>query len=309
MAHIDNEKSGFIESLGKREERVEGVGASEHDAAERNVPNPIANVPPTSNTSPGPTPSTVQPKKFSSVNINKKFLEKNSGSTPSTSQSSSTTVKSGTANRVSDLSLNLTLVLFHAAKPVLQPAVSLSRLVTTKLTAVLPTSTLTGPGWSRPTSVTPVASTSNSPPGGTPSGSVSSAPQLPHVGKVIQPQPRGSSVGKKDGVAPNQPVWGRVKGSGNSLNTDVQNDFPTAAEVAQGMCFVSKYRHLHIVCNTVRSARMVEKQEAAQSAAAQRQAQRAEADAFRGVHLDPNAHHWDEVPDTSYSLKHSLQFL
>ena len=22
---------------------------------------------------------------------------------------------------------------------------------------------------------------------------------------------------------------------------------------------------------------------------------RAEADAFRGVHLDPNAHHWDEV--------------
>jgi hypothetical protein len=38
-----------------------------------------------------------------------------------------------------------------------------------------------------------------------------------------------------------------------------------------------------------------EKQEAAQTAALQKQALRAEADAFRGVHLDPNAHHWDEV--------------
>ena len=38
-----------------------------------------------------------------------------------------------------------------------------------------------------------------------------------------------------------------------------------------------------------------EKQEAAQTAALQKQAMRAEADAFRGVHLDPNAHHWDEV--------------
>ena len=40
---------------------------------------------------------------------------------------------------------------------------------------------------------------------------------------------------------------------------------------------------------------LTEKQEAAQSAALQKQAMRAEADAFRGVHLDPNAHHWDEV--------------
>lgn len=38
-----------------------------------------------------------------------------------------------------------------------------------------------------------------------------------------------------------------------------------------------------------------EKQEAAHTAALQKQAMRAEADAFRGVHLDPNAHHWDEV--------------
>lgn len=35
--------------------------------------------------------------------------------------------------------------------------------------------------------------------------------------------------------------------------------------------------------------------EAAESAAASKQARKEEADTFRGVHLDPNAHHWDEV--------------
>lgn len=107
MAHIDNEKSGFAESLDKGGEGVVGAGAGEHDVAERDVPNSVSNVrsTPNANTSPGPTtssPSVAQPKKFSSVNINKKFLEKNSGGTPSTSQSSSTAVKSGTSNRVSD---------------------------------------------------------------------------------------------------------------------------------------------------------------------------------------------------------------
>ena len=35
--------------------------------------------------------------------------------------------------------------------------------------------------------------------------------------------------------------------------------------------------------------------EAAENAAADKQARSVEADTFRGVHLDPNAHHWDEV--------------
>ena len=34
---------------------------------------------------------------------------------------------------------------------------------------------------------------------------------------------------------------------------------------------------------------------AAMVAEAQKQAMNETADAFRGVHLDPNAHHWDEV--------------
>lgn len=44
-----------------------------------------------------------------------------------------------------------------------------------------------------------------------------------------------------------------------------------------------------------RVAKMMEKKQAAQAAAAQKQAISAEEDTFRGVHLDPNAHHWDEV--------------
>ena len=55
--------------------------------------------------------------------------------------------------------------------------------------------------------------------------------------------------------------------------------------------FLCHWLHFH----EVRSAILSEKQEAAQTAALQKQAMRAEADAFRGVHLDPNAHHWDEV--------------
>jgi hypothetical protein len=46
--------------------------------------------------------------------------------------------------------------------------------------------------------------------------------------------------------------------------------------------------------------------EAAVIAAANKQARIEEADTFRGVHLDPNAHHWDEVcyfsPSSSLAL-------
>lgn len=87
-----------------------------------------------------------------------------------------------------------------------------------------------------------------------------------------------------------------VKGSANVSAPDIQSEFPTAAEVAQGA--QSAAQCLHVITygsHQVRSALLSEKQEAAQTAALQKQAMRAEADAFRGVHLDPNAHHWDEV--------------
>lgn len=50
-----------------------------------------------------------------------------------------------------------------------------------------------------------------------------------------------------------------------------------------------------ISVSTGRSVKAAEKKQAAQVAADQKQALAAEADAFRGVHLAPNAHHWDEV--------------
>ena len=46
------------------------------------------------------------------------------------------------------------------------------------------------------------------------------------------------------------------------------------------------------------TAKLVEKKQAAQVAAAQKEAMAAEADAFRGVHL--GVHHWDEVRDVRY---------
>jgi hypothetical protein len=128
-------------------------------------------------------------------------------------------------------------------------ATSHSRLVTTKLTKLPSSSTGGGTGWTRPSSTTPSLAPSPV------SGSVSSAPpvapapvshgppQLPHVGNVIQPQPRGAIQAP---LAPkpeasngsSKPVWRNVKQGGNSSGAGpplgVQSEFPTAAEVAQG---------------------------------------------------------------------------
>lgn len=41
---------------------------------------------------------------------------------------------------------------------------------------------------------------------------------------------------------------------------------------------------------------------AAEAAEAQKQALLETADAFRGVHLDPNAHHWDDVNESDFLL-------
>ena len=49
-----------------------------------------------------------------------------------------------------------------------------------------------------------------------------------------------------------------------------------------------------IVC-TGRLSKSNDKKATEDSDAAHKQAVMAEEDTFRGVHLDPNAHHWDEV--------------
>ena len=82
--------------------------------------------------------------------------------------------------------------------------------------------------------------------------------QLPHVGKVIQPQPRGviqtPSTSKSESAnGSSKPAWRNVKQGGSTTGvgppSGVQSEFPTAAEVAQG-AFVD---YLHSCMNHSRS--------------------------------------------------------
>lgn len=130
-----------------------------------------------------------------------------------------------------------------AEKPVLQTAPSHSKLVTTKLTADTPRSSTTGPGWSRPSSTSssiaaaPAASAGAKP---TPTATAATSHGIPlpaPVGKVIQPQPRAAdspAVLRRDGI--NKPAWRSTPTTvAYAPNVDgVQDEFPTAAEVAQG---------------------------------------------------------------------------
>lgn len=138
----------------------------------------------------------------------------------------------------------------HVARPQVQPSPSHSRLVTTKLTSTSPASSTSGAGWSRPSSVAPPnAAGSHSPNESSPlipaaslatPSTTAGGPQLPHAGKVIQPQPRIAplqpGLSSRDNMGGSaKPVWGNLKSTSASKRLDVRNDFPTAAEVAQGM--------------------------------------------------------------------------
>lgn len=196
--------------------------------------------------------STAPPKKFSAVKINKRFMEQNS-STPGASQTLSSSPSSKIANttgafyavRVTGLFGPLTNGLAKSPPP---PATSHPRLVT-KLTKLPSSSASTGPGWTRPSSTTPSLAPSPVSGGvsvGPPPGPVPVShgpPQLPHVGKVIQPQPRGivqaPSTSKFEAAnGSNKPAWRNVKQGGSTPGVGpplgVQSEFPTAAEVAQG---------------------------------------------------------------------------
>lgn len=128
-----------------------------------------------------------------------------------------------------------------AARPAPQLSTSHSKLVTAKLTSSAQLSASTAPGWSRPSSATPPvsatpSSSSNAPPP-QPPAPAPTAPPFPHVGKVIQPQPRNamptsSPLVKKDSSI--KPAWGNPKSLPVTSGTTPRSDFPTAAEVAQG---------------------------------------------------------------------------
>jgi serine/arginine repetitive matrix protein 2 len=195
--------------------------------------------------------STAPPKKFSAVKINKRFMEQNisapgASQTLSSSPSSKIASTTGTFHtvRITAHFLFLTSGLGKSPPP---PATSHTRLVT-KLTKLPSSSAGTSPGWTRPSSTTPSLAPSPV------SGGVSVAPppapvpashgppQLPHVGKVIQPQPRGAIQTPTPKPEPangsSKPAWRNVKQGGSTTGVGpplgVQSEFPTAAEVAQG---------------------------------------------------------------------------
>ncbi len=126
------------------------------------------------------------------------------------------------------------------------PSTSHSRLVDAKL-AKLPSSTAaTSTGWTRPSSTTPTLAPSpvsggmSLVPPPAPAPVSHGPPLLPHVGKVIQPQHRGAvqspSRSKPESTnGSSKPAWRSVKhGESAATGIGVQNEFPTAAEVAQG---------------------------------------------------------------------------
>jgi len=196
-------------------------------------------------------------------------------------------------------------------RPTVQSTSSHSKLVTTKLTTG-PAVLSTPAGWSRSPSVapspTPAANSPNSPsplptsPSTQPSSTA--APQLSHVGKVIHPQPRTAVVqlnaSKEVGGA--KPVWGNIKQiAAVPIRPEIQ-DFPTAAEVANGTLSVPITRALSDEYASVESIRKQPKAEDVKvnQRPLSKQLNSEEADTFRGVHLDPNAHHWDEVRATLF---------
>ncbi|KAG6897924.1 hypothetical protein C0992_009076 [Termitomyces sp. T32_za158] len=228
--------------------------------------------------------SSTQHKRFSAVNINKKFLEKNSSASAS-SLASQPTIKAGGGPSL--------------ARPQIHPTATHSRLVTAKLTSPSPASSTSGAGWSRSSSVAPHNATgTHSPNNSSPplpttnlgaSTSAMGASQLPHAGKVIHPQPKAASVfpgiSQKDSLGLTKQVWGNVKSTTVAQRLDVRNDFPTAAEAQ--------------VTSSLRTTKPNDSREMAESATT-KPARMEEADAFRGVHLDPNAHHWDEMDDDNF---------
>lgn len=142
---------------------------------------------------------------------------------------------------------------FVVARPATQPTSSHPKLVTAKLTAG-PAVSSTPAGWSRSPSVAPSPAPATNSPNSTsplpsaPPTQATTTSQSPHISKLVQPQPRNTAsqlhVLKEAGTA--KPVWGNVKPSFVSQRPDVQsNDFPTAAEVANGTYYAFWWRSFH----------------------------------------------------------------
>ncbi|CAE6418255.1 unnamed protein product [Rhizoctonia solani] len=221
-----------------------------------------------------PTPT----KRFTSMNINKKFLAKTAAGSPSSS--SPAVPKASTSSAT-------------ARPPVANP--QSSRLITKKLTTTAPTAPASG-GWSlRPT---PPTSLSSSPVPGdvsaaTQPGKPPAAAEHNHsIRPTLATTASGLSVDARSSAKPSREqspakAWATVPSAVGDIKRKLQ-EFPTAAEAAADSADnkrpgVSTLQHPHhpaidaVIHETDANAR----------------------DSFRGIHLDPNAHHWDEMEDES----------
>ncbi|EGN91936.1 hypothetical protein SERLA73DRAFT_80019 [Serpula lacrymans var. lacrymans S7.3] len=214
-----------------------------------------------------------QTKRFSAMNINKKFLEKNSASS-----SSGQTISNSIAVKPGSLGSRL----------VGQPAISHSRLVTAKLTSARSpqTSATAGVGWPKSSSVASPSvspmSTTNTPVHTVPV--FPSVQQLPYIRNIPQPSPAALSMTAGGKGRSSRVAWSNAQNSPNvsGVGGTTQIDFPTASEVAQGIPLPLNSNISH---------------EKDGESASHKKQRLQEADTFRGLHLNPNAHHWDEMEE------------
>ncbi|CAE6433409.1 unnamed protein product [Rhizoctonia solani] len=223
-----------------------------------------------------PTPT----KRFTSMNINKKFLAKTAAGSPSSSSPAVPKVPTSSAT---------------VARPTVINPQSSSRLITKKLTTTAPIAPASG-GWSlRPT---PPTSLSSSPA----PADVSAATQLGKPPAATEPNhsirpalvttASGLSIDARSSAKPSREqspakVWATVPTAVGDTKRNLQ-EFPTAAEAAADGAEhkrpgASTVQHPH---HPVIDATINETDTDAR-------------DSFRGIHLDPNAHHWDEMEDES----------
>ncbi|CUA72301.1 Cell surface glycoprotein 1 [Rhizoctonia solani] len=239
-----------------------------------------------------PTPT----KRFTSMNINKKFLAKTAAGSSSSSNFPAPKASTSASTGMSQTRSCLTPITHptKATRPaVLNPQPS-SRLITKKLTAA-PVIPAASGGWSlRPT---PPTSLSSSPAPGDVSAPSQSAKPPPAVEVNHSNRPAlvtsasGLSVDARSSAKASREqspakAWATVPTAVGDGKRNLQ-DFPTAAEAAAdsaehkrpGTSAVQPPHHhaLDATAETDTDAR----------------------DSFRGMHLDPNAHHWDEMEDES----------
>ncbi|WWC64189.1 uncharacterized protein I303_106797 [Kwoniella dejecticola CBS 10117] len=215
--------------------------------------------------------SSLAKKKFSSVNVNQKFLSKAGSPAPSAGPT-----------KISSLNGR------QAASPV-PISSSSSRLLSTKLTTVPsakssvspnpPTSASSSP-WAKP--VVPLPTDSASPAAPTPASASTTTIHQPAptrarvLGTTTAP---AMGAGFVSAVVPPKPAWKAVSGEARKPGLGISRDFPTAKEVAEGK----------------KAA-----QTAAQAQAAHNQAILQELNTF--TTLDPGAHRWDEEDEDDDAL-------